>query len=61
MGKVTGFLEYDREVAPRRDPQERIKDWFEIYKVFPHVERASARHAGNPAGMPSVAQEAHHG
>jgi glutamate synthase (NADPH/NADH) large chain len=37
-------------------------------KVFPHeykrvlgVERASARHAGNPAGMPSVAQEAHHG
>jgi glutamate synthase (NADPH) small chain len=32
VGKTTGFLEYSREVAPRRDPQERIKDWFEIYQ-----------------------------
>jgi glutamate synthase (NADPH/NADH) small chain len=35
VGKVTGFLEYPREVAPRRDPAERINDWFEIYQPFP--------------------------
>ena len=35
MGKVTGFLEYTREMAERRPPAERIKDWFEIYRPFP--------------------------
>jgi len=36
MGKVTGFLEYTRELPQRRDPAVRIKDWFEIYQPFPH-------------------------
>jgi glutamate synthase (NADPH/NADH) small chain len=35
MGKVTGFMEYTREVPQRRPPAERIKDWFEIYLPFP--------------------------
>jgi glutamate synthase (NADPH/NADH) small chain len=35
MGKVTGFLEYTREVAERRPRSERIRDWFEIYQPFP--------------------------
>ncbi len=35
MGKVTGFLEYEREMPTRRPPAERIKDWFEIYQPFP--------------------------
>ncbi|HTB97384.1 MAG TPA: glutamate synthase subunit beta [Terracidiphilus sp.] len=35
MGKVTGFLEIDREQATRRKPEERIQDWFEIYEPFP--------------------------
>jgi glutamate synthase (NADPH/NADH) small chain len=35
MGKVTGFLEYTREVAQRRPPAVRIRDWFEIYQPFP--------------------------
>ena len=35
MGKVTGFLEYPREVATRRPAAERIQDWFEIYQPFP--------------------------
>jgi glutamate synthase (NADPH/NADH) small chain len=35
MGKVTGFMEYTREVPGRRPPAERIKDWFEIYHPFP--------------------------
>ena len=35
MGKVTGFLEYTRELPQRRDPGVRVKDWFEIYQPFP--------------------------
>jgi glutamate synthase (NADPH/NADH) small chain len=35
MGKVKGFMEYPREVAERRPPAERIRDWFEIYQPFP--------------------------
>ena len=35
MGKVTGFMEYTREVPHRRPPAERINDWFEIYLPFP--------------------------
>ncbi len=35
MGKVTGFLEYEREVPQRRPPAERIRDWFEIYHPLP--------------------------
>jgi len=34
MGKVTGFLEIDREQPVRRNKEERIKDWFEIYEPF---------------------------
>ncbi len=39
MGKVTGFLEIEREQATRRDPKERIKDWFEIYEPFPEEKQ----------------------
>jgi glutamate synthase (NADPH/NADH) small chain len=35
MGKVSGFLEYQREVPGRRPTIERINDWFEIYTPFP--------------------------
>ena len=35
MGKVTGFMEYGRELPVRRPPGERVKDWFEIYQEFP--------------------------
>jgi glutamate synthase (NADPH/NADH) small chain len=35
MGKVSGFLEYSREVPERRPPSERVNDWFEIYNPFP--------------------------
>jgi glutamate synthase (NADPH/NADH) small chain len=35
MGKVTGFLEYTRELPERRPPSARIRDWFEIYRPFP--------------------------
>ena len=35
MGKVTGFLEYTRELPQRRPVVERINDWFEVYQDFP--------------------------
>jgi glutamate synthase (NADPH/NADH) small chain len=45
MGKVTGFMEYTRELPQRRDPKTRTKDWFEIYEPFPaeHVQTQAAR------------------
>ena len=45
MGKITGFMEYTRETAPRRPPAERVNDWFEIYLPFPEAETA---HASRP-------------
>lgn len=35
MGKVTGFIEFTREVPTRRPVAERINDYFEIYQDFP--------------------------
>jgi glutamate synthase (NADPH/NADH) small chain len=44
MGKVTGFLEFERETARRRPAAERIFDWNEIYLPFPE-ESARAQGA----------------
>jgi glutamate synthase (NADPH/NADH) small chain len=35
MGKVSGFLEYTRELPERRPVTDRVNDWFEIYTPFP--------------------------
>ncbi len=35
MGKTTGFMEYSRELAPRRPVTQRVNDWFEIYLDLP--------------------------
>jgi glutamate synthase (NADPH/NADH) small chain len=35
MGKLMGFMEYDRCVPPDRAPLERIKDWEEIHEELP--------------------------
>lgn len=45
MGKVTGFLEYTREMPQRRPVAERINDYFEVYQPFPDeaVQRQAAR------------------
>ena len=45
MGKTTGFMEYSRELAPRRPVLERVNDWFEIYQDFPEEK---LREAGRP-------------
>ena len=34
MGKVTGFLEIQREQPTRRNVEDRLKDWREIYEPF---------------------------
>jgi len=38
MGKVTGFIEFEREVPTRRPVAERVSDWKEIYEPFPLVK-----------------------
>jgi glutamate synthase (NADPH) small chain len=45
MGKITGFLEYEREVPTRRPIAERVNDYFEIYEDFEDtkVETQAAR------------------
>src|SRR5438309_5784006 len=35
MGKVTGFLEIQRQKAPSRPIAERVRDWREVYEAFP--------------------------
>ena len=39
MGKVTGFLEIEREQPTRRKVEERLRDWFEIYEPFPEEKQ----------------------
>jgi glutamate synthase (NADPH/NADH) small chain len=39
MGKVTGFLEIQREQPTRRKADERVRDWFEIYEPFPEEKQ----------------------
>jgi len=34
MGKITGFLEYNRELPETRDPKERVKEYKELYLPF---------------------------
>jgi glutamate synthase (NADPH) small chain len=45
MGKVTGFLEYERETPHRRPVETRVNDWREIYEDFPleKVQKQGAR------------------
>jgi glutamate synthase (NADPH/NADH) small chain len=44
VGKITGFIEYQREVPERRPVVERVNDWFEIYQDFP-VEKVRTQGA----------------
>jgi glutamate synthase (NADPH/NADH) small chain len=45
VGKITGFLEYEREVPTRRPIDQRVNDYFEIYQDFDgaKVETQAAR------------------
>jgi glutamate synthase (NADPH/NADH) small chain len=52
VGKVTGFLEYQRELPTRRPVAERVNDWFEVYQDFPEekvqVQAARCMDCGVP-------------
>ena len=39
MGKITGFLEYQRENVPHRGPEERIGDFLEFKQLLSHQQR----------------------
>ena len=39
MGKVTGFLEIQREQPVRRQVENRLQDWQEIYEPFPEEKQ----------------------
>ncbi len=45
MGKITGFMEYQRVVAPDRPPKERLRDWQEFIQPLDPaaVETQAAR------------------
>jgi glutamate synthase (NADPH/NADH) small chain len=40
MGKITGFLEYEREMPPRRPVAERLRDWRELEGKHPEDKLA---------------------
>ena len=61
MGKLKGFLEIDRQAAPKRPAQERLADWNEVYLPYatPDLRAQGARcmdcgipfcHQGCPLG-----------
>ncbi len=52
MGKVTGFLEIDREQPTRRKVEERLKDWFEIYEPFPEEKQRAQGARCMDCGVP---------
>jgi len=56
MGKLTGFKEWPRRTAPRREVAERLQDWREVYEERPADE--SARQAGRcmDCGIPFCQQ-----
>jgi len=52
MGKITGFLEIEREQPTRRKPEDRIKDWFEIYEPFPEEKQKAQAARCMDCGVP---------
>ncbi len=52
MGKVTGFMEFKREQPERRKPEERTRDWFEIYQPFPESKQRDQAGRCMDCGVP---------
>jgi len=52
MGKVTGFLDYEREATPMRPVEERVRDWHEVQADLPEertkVQAARCMDCGIP-------------
>lgn len=52
MGKLTGFMEYSRELPERRPVGERVNDWFEIYRAFPEEKQQEQAARCMDCGVP---------
>jgi glutamate synthase (NADPH/NADH) small chain len=52
MGKTTGFMEYQRELPERRPVEERVNDWFEIYRAFPEEKQQEQAARCMDCGVP---------
>ncbi len=52
MGKTTGFMDYSRELAPRRPVTQRVNDWFEIYLDLPEEKLQSQGARCMDCGVP---------
>ncbi len=52
MGKITGFLEYERQLPPERSPQVRLLDWNEFHGDLPEeaqrIQGARCMDCGTP-------------
>ncbi|MDH5380034.1 MAG: glutamate synthase subunit beta [Cyclobacteriaceae bacterium] len=52
MGKIDGFLLFDRELPESRNPVKRIKDYKEIYKDFPAKKTVTQASRCMDCGVP---------
>jgi glutamate synthase (NADPH/NADH) small chain len=52
MGKLTGFLEIEREQPARRIVDERVHDWLEIYQPFPEEKQREQAARCMDCGVP---------
>ncbi|MGC9293069.1 MAG: glutamate synthase subunit beta [Acidobacteriaceae bacterium] len=52
MGKITGFMEIERELPARRPVAERVQDWFEIYQDFPEEKQQAQGARCMDCGVP---------
>ena len=46
MGKPTGFIEFEREIATDRGPMERVKDWNEFHDHLSRGTNSALREQG---------------
>lgn len=56
MGKITGFLEYERETSKEVSPRERIKNWKEFHLPLSETEQRKQGAAVWTAAFPSASQ-----
>jgi len=52
LGKPTGFIEFKRETPPRREVQERLKDWIGVYLDYPEQKVSTQAARCMDCGVP---------
>lgn len=59
MGKITGFLEFNRELPKHKDPKERIHDYKEFYLPYPEEKTRNQAARCMDCGVPFVIMVVH--